>query len=538
VAGHMALPLLDRQPRRAWIWALALGVLSATGFQPIGLWPLALLAAGGGIMLAARAASARQAAWLGWLLGVAHFTLGNNWIATAFTHQAEMPAWMGWVAVPGLALYLAIYPALAALAARMIVRGGPGWAFALVFAGAWIITEWLRSWVFSGYAWNPFAMVLLGPLDRPGLAAIAPVMGTYALSGMAMMAGAALVLLMAERRWRLLGLVAVLLMAGMYWPAGPVRNSELRVTVVQPNLTQDRLQEPALYEENFLILAGLSPALETGATDPGPRIVLWPESGLVDYLREGYPQRYYDRTTAFGNPVLARRRLGSTVGSGSVLLTGAVDLEIGEEDGMIRAVGARNAVTAVSADGQIIGSYYKAHLVPGGEYLPLREYLEPLGLSRLVPGSFDFWPGPGPLTLDLGAFGKAGVQICYEIVFSGQVTEPGNRPDYIFNDSNDGWFGAFGPPQHLAQARLRAVEEGLPVLRSTTTGISAVIDSGGVVRHHLATHRQGRIDTRVPLAASPTLFSRVGNPLALGWAVLFVIAGLVVSARQRRDRIA
>ena len=170
--------------------------------------------------------------------------------------------------------------------------------------------------------------------------------------------------------------------------------------------------------------------------------------------------------------------------------------------------------------------------MPGGEYLPLREWVEPFGLARLVPGSFDFWPGPGPRTLDLGDYGKAGVQICYEIVFSGQVTERGNRPDYIFNDSNDGWFGAFGPPQHLAQARMRAVEEGLPVLRSTTTGISAIIDARGVVRQYLASHRAGRIDAFVPAAAPPTLFARVGNALALFWAVVFLGAGLV-ALRQR-----
>jgi apolipoprotein N-acyltransferase len=533
MTSRTAFPLIDHQPRRAWLWALALGVISAAGFQPLGLWPLALLAAGAGVMLIARAATARQAAWLGWLFGVGHFTLANNWIATAFTHQAEMPAFIGWIAVPGLALYLAIYPALAAFAARMIVRSGPGWAYALVFAGTWIISEWLRSWVFSGYAWNPFAMVLLGPLDRPGLAAIAPVMGTYALSGVAMLLSAALLLLMAERRWRLLGLVAVLLAAGMYWPAARVQNSELRVTVVQPNLTQDRLQEPALYEPNFLILAGLSPALRNGAGETGPRIVLWPESGLADYLREGYPQRYYDRTTAFANPVLARRRLGSVVGQGSVLLTGAVDLEIGEVDGRPAAIGARNSVTVVSAQGDILGSYSKAHLVPGGEYLPLREYLEPLGLSRLVPGSFDFWPGPGPRTLDLGEFGNAGVQICYEIIFSGQVSERAYRPDYIFNDSNDGWFGTFGPPQHLAQARMRAVEEGLPVLRSTTTGISAVIDAGGVVRQHLGAHVVGRIDTFVPAAAPPTLFAKLGNGLALFWAAVFLGLGLVAMRKRR-----
>ena len=528
-----SLPIIDHKPARSWLWALALGLLSATGFQPFGLWPLALVAAGLFVLLVARSENLKQAAWHGWLFGWAHFTLGNSWIATAFTYQAEMPAVLGWAAVPLLAIYLAVYPALTALAARAIVRSGPLWAFAIVFAGAWIVTEWLRSWVFSGYAWNPFGMVLLGPFDRTGLAALSPVMGTYALSGVAMLLGSALLLLASERLWRVLVLVALLVVAGMYWPAPQAREGELLVTIAQPDIRQTSLNDPREFEANFQKLARLSLPQDTQETRP--RIVLWPESGMVDYLREGYPQRYYDRTTAMGSPVFARRRLGQSVGEGSVLLTGAVDLEIGEDDnGVVGAIGARNAVTAVSADGELLGGYDKAHLVPYGEYLPMRELLEPLGLSRLVAGSIDFLPGPGPETLDLGAYGKAGMQICYEIVFSGQVTDPSNRPDYIFNPSNDGWFGASGPPQHLAQARMRAIEEGLPVLRATTTGISAVIDARGVVREHLGQHVEDRIDTVVPPAAPPSLFARLGNILPLIWAAIFLLIGIVAMRRSGR----
>ena len=192
-----------------------------------------------------------------------------------------------------------------------------------------------------------------------------------------------------------------------------------------------------------------------------------------------------------------------------------------------------NAITPIAADGTLGERYAKAHLVPFGEYLPMRWLLEPLGLSRLVAGTIDFIPGPGPRTLDLGPWGKAGAQICYEIVFSGQVVDPRERPDYIFNPSNDGWFGAWGPPQHLAQARMRAIEEGLPVLRSTTTGISAVIDARGVVRDHLGMRVAGRIDGFVPPTAPPTLFGRFGNWLALGWA-LVLVAGSLVATRLRR----
>jgi apolipoprotein N-acyltransferase len=162
----------------------------------------------------------------------------------------------------------------------------------------------------------------------------------------------------------------------------------------------------------------------------------------------------------------------------------------------------------------------------------LRPVLEPLGLSRLVAGTIDFLPGPGPRTIDLGSYGRAGVQICYEIVFSGEVIDRGNRPDFIFNPSNDGWFGSFGPPQHLAQARMRAIEEGLPVLRSTTTGISAVIDPRGVVREHLPLDRAGRIDGTIPPAHEPTLFARCGALLSLAWMIAFLVSAYIALRRQ------
>ena len=217
-----------------------------------------------------------------------------------------------------------------------------------------------------------------------------------------------------------------------------------------------------------------------------------------------------------------------------VLMTGAVDLVIEQGDD----VAARNSVTTLDSRGNLLASYSKAHLVPGGEYLPLRGLLEPLGMRRLVSGSLDFWPGPGPRTLDLGPYGKAGVQICYEIVFSGEVVDPLVRPDFIFNPSNDGWFGEWGPPQHLAQARMRAIEEGLPVLRSTTNGISAVIDADGLVRASIPRHQAGRIDGRIPPAEEATPFARFGNLLPLGMALAMLVACAVALRRGRaRDAV-
>lgn len=517
-----AIDLVLSRPR---LLAPLLGAIAATGFQPLGLWPLALAAIGLFLLLIERAPGWRGAAGLGWLFGLAHFTFGNAWIATAFTYQTQMPPALGWVAVPLLSLYLAVYPALAAAGAKLLAGRGGRIALSLAFAGCWTVSEWLRGWVFTGFPWNPFGVIFVGPFDRPGLAALAPWLGTYALSGLAVLIGCGLVLAAHERRWLASATAAVLLIAGMYLPAGKATPGHARFTLVQPDVPQPQLDDPRLYEANFQKTASLSLPNRAEAR----RVVLWPESGLPDYLREGYPARLYSTSTAFADPVLARRRLGRLIGPGGLLLTGAVDLEIAGG----QVVGAYNAVTAINGAGEIVGSYAKAHLVPYGEYLALRWLLEPLGARRLVAGSLDFIPGPGPRTLDLGAWGKVGVQVCYEIVFSGQVVDRNHRPDYIFNDSNDGWFGAFGPPQHLAQARLRAIEEGLPILRATTTGISAVIDSRGVVRQHLPMHRAGRLDGVVPPAGPPTLFSRLGNILALGWALVFLLLARVAFRRQR-----
>ncbi|HKT86203.1 MAG TPA: apolipoprotein N-acyltransferase [Novosphingobium sp.] len=529
--------------------AIVAGAAAACGFQPLSLWPLTLLGIACLVELVVRCGSGRRAFLIGWCFGLGHFTLGNNWIATAFTYQAQMPPWLGGIAVFLLSLYLAVYPALAALGAWTALRfargGRPGPAAARTFAAvafafpaAWIVTEWMRAWVFTGFAWNPLGAALLGQFDSRGLAMLTPWIGTYGLSGvLALLAclPGLFVRLGAERsgigRWAwavpALALAAALVLV-MTVPdrwAGR-EEGQIRYTLVQPDLRQEVIDDPRQFEANFVRLAGLSLPKQPG----DKRVVFWPESGLGDYLRDGYPQYLYFMYTYDGDPLAARRRIGRVIGSYGLLLTGAVDLVMQNGD----EVAARNSVTAFDGRGRILASYSKAHLVPYGEYLALRWLLEPLGARRLVAGSLDFWPGPGPRTYDFGSYGEAGIQICYEITFSGQVADPRNRPDYIFNPSNDGWFGTWGPPQHLAQARLRAIEEGLPVLRSTTTGISAVVDADGIVRRYIPWHQAGRLDGRIPPAHEPTPFARFGNLLPLALAAFLMLIALSTVALSRR----
>jgi len=523
MAGWLAAvpALAQRWPILA---ALALGLIAACAYPPLHLWPLGLAALAGFVWLIHSAENWKQALTRGWCFGWAHLTLANNWIATAFTHQAKMPEALGWVAVPLLCLYLACYPALAALAAHLLARKRPLWAFALVLAGAWIVTEALRGWAFTGYPWPPLGLMLLGGWAQPGAAMVLPWMGTYALSGLTLLLAGLLLAALAARRWLAGAALTAGLGLAMHAPGQVRGESSLRYTLVQPFIPQSEINDGSKFEAQFARLARL--------TAPGAgqaRIVLWPESGVPDYLEDGYPARYYLQMTAGGDPAFARARIARVIGPRSILLTGVVNLNIGQRaDGLPAAVSARNSVMALDGAGRIVAGYDKAHLVPYGEYLPLRALLSPLGLSRLVAGSIDYVPGPGPRTLDLGAHGKAGIQICYEIVFSGEVVDRANRPDYIFNPSNDGWFGWWGPPQHLAQARMRALEEGLPVLRSTTTGISAVIDAQGIVRAAIGPGKAARREGLVPAAKPPTLFARLGHWLTLGWAGLLIGLGLAL----------
>ncbi|MEE4453914.1 apolipoprotein N-acyltransferase [Novosphingobium resinovorum] len=539
----LGLAVPSRPALRA-LAAIAAGALAACGFQPFALWPLTLIGVAWLLELAMRSRTGRQVFALGWCFGLGHFTLGDNWIATAFTYQAQMPAWLGMIAVVLLSLYLALFPAFALLAAWLVARPDRntgslrGYAGLLpAFAAAWIVTEWMRGWVFTGFAWNPIGVALLGGFESRGLALLTPWIGTYGLSGVLVCLSGlpGLAARMAQGRGgmvaRALPAIAIALLAGglalvMHAPAPPVREGAVRYTLVQPDIRQEFIDDPRYFEGNFQRLAGLSLPRSPGDR----RLVLWPESGLGDFLRDGYPSYLYRIYTYAGDPEVARRRLGRVVGPYGLLLTGAVDLVM-EGD---KEAAARNSVTAIDGGGAILAGYSKAHLVPYGEYLPLRWLLEPLGASRLVAGALDFLPGPGPRTIDFGAYGKAGVQICYEIVFSGEVVDPANRPDYIFNPSNDGWFGAWGPPQHLAQARLRAIEEGLPVLRSTTTGISAVIDADGIVRAFVPRHQPGRLDGLIPQAHEPTVFARLGNVLPLALAALLMAVAVCVVALGRR----
>ncbi|MBX3594908.1 apolipoprotein N-acyltransferase [Sphingomonas sp.] len=501
--------------------ALVAGAVSATAFAPLDWWAVGLACFALLLRLTHEAPTLRQAMLRGWLFGLGHFTVGDNWIQHAFDYQDKMPPVLGYAAVVLLSLYLAVYPAMAmGLAWRYRGNRPIDIGFVLTAAAAWIVTEWLRGVMFTGYPWNPLGVAWL---PVPGIAALAAWIGTYALSGVAMLAAGA-ILLASVRQWR--GAAAVIaplaLLALIGAPASPAPSTAPdapRVRVVQPNIGQEATLDGTYARKAMEALTRLSNDRATILPGgPAPRLIVWPE-GSVDYwVEDGYPPEWYSKADAR----TVRRMIAMTLGPRDMALVGGTALLFGG-DRVLDAAG--NSVFVIDPEGRIRGRYDKAHLVPYGEYLPMRAILQPLGLSRLVSGEIDYDPGPGPRTMTIPGFGQVGMQICYEIIFSGQTVDPAHRPSILFNPSNDAWFGRWGPPQHLAQARMRAIEEGLPILRATPTGISAIIDARGRLVAAAAPGEARAIEAVMPVALPPTPFARIGNWMVLlSAAVLFAIA--------------
>ncbi len=501
----------------SFLLAFLAGLASACGFEPWSVGPATIAGFALLLHLLSRTTTMGRALAFGWAFGLGQFALGLNWIATAFTFQAAMPASLGWVAVVLLSVYLAVYPAMAAGLAWRYGRRSP-LGLTLIFAAAWIVTEWLRGTLFTGFAWNPVGVVLLTtPLSQ-----LSPFVGTYGLSATVILIAAVFRLATdganrARKQGAWLG-IALAAATGAGWLRdGPAPTGTHAVRIVQPNIGQQNKHDPAFDAETYARLFGLSTPL-----GDRPRLVLWPEAATPDFL-EDEPD--------------ARGRMAIALGERDVLLTGGTKVERGppSRDGTPgRPVGGRNSLFVVTPDATIRGRYDKAHLVPYGEYLPARPILSAIGLSRLVPGDLDFWAGPGARTLAVPGFGRMGVQICYEIVFSGEVVDRRDRPDFLFNPSNDAWFGRWGPPQHLAQARMRAVEEGLPVLRSTPTGISAVVDARGHLLRSLPWRTAGRIDAILPGPLPPTPFARFGNLLSFLFGAALLAGAWFATRRERR----
>ncbi|OSP56852.1 apolipoprotein N-acyltransferase [Pseudoruegeria sp. SK021] len=536
--------------RRRALAAAGLGGGVALGQAPFALPLVALAALALALVLCLRGRTVRQAAGLGWAFGAGYFAVTLHWIVEPFLVDIARHGWMAPFALVlmagGLALFWGLAFGLAVWAAKPTPDGAFG-RVGLALIVTFTLSEMLRSVIFTGFPWG-----LLGTIwiDTP-LRLLAGWGGPHALGALtvaiALLVAQALVLRSRQQQGLALG-AAVLVLGGAFL-AGAARDRAIPrkapadapiVRVIQPNAPQDQKWLPEMMPVFWArqldltrwgsvpvpdVAAGTAQgATESSAPDvvapSAPDVVVWPEVSLP-YLLGSRPWADADIADAAG---------------GAPVLVGAQRID-----------GPRllNSLAVIDAEGAITDVYDKHHLVPFGEYIPGGALVRRLGWTGLATdrlGGFD--AGPGPAVLDLTAqtppsgrsLGRVLPLICYEAIFPRHAQVPGQRPDWIVQITNDAWFGNFaGPQQHLDQARMRAVEQGLPLVRAANTGISAVIDPAGRIVSALPLNVEGALDAALPAALPPTLFARVANvPLLIILAAL--AAGVVVTRRRERSR--
>lgn len=511
----------------AWGWrkrliALFAGASGALALPPLDLWPLVIIPMTVAVWLLDGAVGTtalgrfRAGFAAGWWWGFGFFLAGLWWLGAAFLVEADKFAWAMPLGVVALPAFLAIFPALAFGAARLYWPDGA--RRILVLAAALAMSEWLRGHVLTGFPWNVYGMMLAGEIH---LAQFASFAGLYGLTLLAVAIGAAPAVIATAKtpagRWvaPLTALAGVAVLFGFgFWriPPGPspvVAGVKLRL--MQPNLPQDakfngRNGEAILNQ--YLALSDRA----TSPTTPGLQSVthlIWPESAFPFLL---------------GRTPGALSRIAAVLPPDVTLITGAA--RAGE---MLPGEGRPpiyNAIQVVNDEGVIVASYDKLHLVPFGEYLPpfLEALIRRVGLSEFVSVPGGFSSGTSRMPLAVKGLPVAAPLICYEVVFPGEVAPRGPRAGFFLNVTNDGWFGqTSGPYQHFAQARLRSVEEGLPLVRVANTGISGVVDAYGRVVASLPLGVEGVLDAPLPRSGPVTPYSRGGDAIFAGMLLVFLM---------------
>ncbi|MBS0529061.1 MAG: apolipoprotein N-acyltransferase [Proteobacteria bacterium] len=512
--------------KRAAIAVLA-GAASSLAMEPFNAWPVLFITFPIAIWLidgagAGRLGGVPAAALTGWLFGLGYFIPGLYWIGNAFLVDAQTFAWLMPFAVVGLPAYLALFTALGFALARLIWTRDASRVLAL--AAALTIGEWLRGHVLTGFPWNAFGYALTEPL---ALAQTASLIGLWGMTFLSIaIFGSPAVLIdgpsRSRRSWMapVIGLVLLVAM-GVY---GAVRLSlhptefadKVKLRIMQPNLEQDARFNYAAKAEVMRKYLSLSDR-STGPNSTGVRdatILIWPESAFPFFLA-----READ----------AMAQIADLLPKGTILITGSVRAP--DQPPGTRITRAYNSIYVIDHDGSILATYDKLHLVPFGEFLPFQDLMEKLGFVQLTKVQGGFIPGTRRRTIELPNAPPVLPLICYEAIFPDDIETRGERPGWIVNLTNDGWFGiSTGPYQHLQQARLRAIEEGLPLVRAANTGISAVIDSVGRIVTRLDLGAEGVLDSRLPSAIPPTPYVRAGDIPA---AIIVAIALIFVIRRRR-----
>lgn len=493
--------------------AFLLGVLLSRAFAPANFFPALFVAFPFMLLLVDRAENKGAAFAYGWWTGFGFFAVGLNWIGYSFTQQQAIPAILAPFAITALSAVLAIYIGLVfwvsfQLRARGFLR-------MLVFASAWVMFELARGTWFTGFPWNLAGGIWANWLP---VAQSSYYIGAYGLSFLTVLAAVAFASLIdGSAGWRrfvppvlAVATFAALAFAGQSRLSGNETRFHVAVSLrlVQANVKQSEKWLSHLIEDHFDKHMALSRNGDEEGRARGVRLLIWPETAVQSekFDREGSLHRW---------------RLSKLLDYGSFALVGAPRFTV--ENGEVNFY---NSLFAINSKADLYARYDKAHLVPFGEYVPFEKTLNKWGINPLT-GAQSWTPGPGARTLEIPGIPSFSPLICYEIVFPGKVISAEKRPDWILNITNDAWFGMTeGPYQHLAQARMRAIEEGLPLVRAASTGVSAVIDPYGRTVQSLGLGRQGLVESPLPEAIEAAPLS---SPLRLALAA--ILCAFILFAR-------
>jgi apolipoprotein N-acyltransferase len=497
------------------------GIVLALALPPLDLWFLSPVALFGICIILTQHTAQTGRAWFftGLSFGFGYFIAALHWIGFAFLVDAKSDLWMMPFALGGLAVFLACYWGLAFLGAFRVSK----FAVPLVFSIPVFLTigEWLRGHLFTGFPWASPGMMVDG---MGGVGQLASLVGLYGLSFVT--------LLWTVLPWQLwsdwkrhnrisLRLAILVLMLPAAWTWGEWRMmqspttfvADVNLRLVQPNISQsDKWRD-----DNKLKIFEQLLVLSNRPSQTKPTVIVWPESSVPFLLDES---------------AVGLARIGEMLAPEGTLVAGTIRRE--KSSGILDRY--FTSVLAIDASGSVTGHYDKWRLVPGGEFLPLAWLLEPLGFSKIANLPESFTAGDGPRSLAIGAAGLAGPLICYEAIFPDIVVDATKRPHWLVNVTNDGWFGkSVGPYQHLAQSRMRAIEQGLPLVRAANTGISAVIDPVGRFIAISQIGEEAILDAKLPSAINETVFARYGAvPALLLMLIIALLLGLYPKKSSER----
>jgi apolipoprotein N-acyltransferase len=485
-----------RKGFRRYAAAFAFGCIGALAYAPTNMFWVLWICFPSLLFLLQGAPNLRSAFLTGWSFAFGNFVVGLYWIAASMFVDIVHFWWAVPLSVAGLPAFFSFYyGAATVLAWRVGLRGISG---TISFALLWFLADYARGHCFTGFPWNLEGYAWNGILPVMQLTSIT---GIYGLTLLTVIA-ACLAALLAEKKKSHVAvftssLVLLCLIAawGMERLSRPATMTTAHVRIVQPNVDQVDKWIASEREEHFQSLLSLSSA----PSDKPLNAIIWPETASTFYLAEDAYHRHV---------------IATEIPNGTPVITGVIRRE---QD----ALGIQhyyNSLVAIDHDAQIMTGYDKFHLVPFGEYIPVRKILPLRTLANL---GIDFTAGDGPHTLRFDGIPPFSPLICYEAIFPGEVSDRKDRPQLLINVTNDGWYArTAGPYQHFATARVRAIEEGLPLARSANTGISGMIDPYGRILSKLKLGATGFVDSKVPAALTPTIFSRTGE------TVLWVLFGI------------